>query len=1071
MTLIHFLVRILLKINSKSLSEKLMNPNNPNPESMKANLYTKSRGIVLMLLFLTFAFHSYSQQVTRNVTASNGTYIGFYEFKPYNYNANPTRKYPLIIFLHGIGERGNGTTELPRVLTWAIPNYCANGATMTFNVNGQEESFLTLSPQLSLSWGNWQPFYVEEMIKWAKQTMRVDTNRIYLTGLSLGGGGVWKYATSSAAAAKSLAAIAPVCGTCDYTNFCNIAQNRVGVWAFHAQDDGTVGVGCTFNAINQINACSPVVKPRQSIYPDGGHFIWNRSFDTTHNIHTPNMYEWLLSHDRSLPPPANALPIADAGPDKSIGLPISTTTLTGLASSDPDGAIASYYWEQIGGPNWTPLSSNQTATITVNSLNQQGVYTYKMTVTDIAGATDLDTVSINVFPPGGYNAPPIANAGPDQTITTNSAVLNSYGTTDTDGTITSFTWSKVSGPAQGTVTNQNYAVANGVSLVGGVYKFRLFVTDNLGGVDDDTVQITVNLPGPTNQPPVANAGTDITITLPTSSTTLNGSGSTDADGSINNYTWTKIAGPSSYTISNSFAANTGIGSLTQGTYSFRLVVTDNSGSTDDDTVNVVVNAAPPPPPPANQPPVANAGTDITITLPTSSTTLNGSGSTDADGTINTYAWTKIAGPATYTIANASTASTGLSNLVQGTYSFRLVVTDNSGATDDDTVNVVVNAAPLPPPPPANQPPVANAGTDITITLPTSSTTLNGSGSTDADGTINTYAWTKTSGPASYTIVNPASVNTALNNLTEGVYTFRLTVVDNAGASATDDVTVTVAPQPNAGPVANAGNDIEITLPINRANLDGSNSSDPDGSIISYTWVRATGPGAVTIVNSNTSRPSVDGLSQGLYEFELTVTDNRGAVAKDRVLVKVNKKPNAKPIAKANKDTSVALTSAKARLSGTESVDTDGAIVAYKWTQVSGPAIAAVVSPATVETEVLNLQEGVYEFELAVTDDEGDIATTTVRVSVINAFRYSKLFKIYPNPAKEVIQLQLIDDAKGRCRVFIYDVKGRSVLETEFSKDQSMLTKAIDVSKLKPGMYYLQVLESDGSRIMRQFVKH
>ena len=306
---------------------------------------------------------------------------------------------------------------------------------------------------------------------------------------------------------------------------------------------------------------------------------------------------------------------------------------------------------------------------------------------------------------------------------------------------------------------------------------------------------------------------------------------------------------------------------------------------------------------------------------------------------------------------------------------------------------------------------------------------------------------------------------------EGVYTLRLTVTDNAGATATDDVTVTVLAQPNTGPVANAGNDIEITLPINKANLDGSASSDPDGSITSFTWVRVSGPGAVTIVNSNTARPSVDGLSQGLYEFELTVTDNKGAIAKDRVLVKVNRKPNAKPLAKANKDTSVALTSAKATLSGAESVDTDGTIVAYKWTQVSGPAIAAVVTPTAVETEVLNLQEGVYEFELAVTDDEGDIATTTVKVSVINAFRYSKLFKIYPNPAKEAIQLQLIDDAKGRCRVFIYDVRGRSVLETEFSKDQSMLTKAIDVSKLKPGMYYLQVLESDGSRIMRQFVKH
>ena len=277
----------------------------------------------------------------------------------------------------------------------------------------------------------------------------------------------------------------------------------------------------------------------------------------------------------------------------------------------------------------------------------------------------------------------------------------------------------------------------------GVYQFQLTVTDNLGATGRDTVVVTVNAAA--NQPPVANAGPNQTITLPTNTVTLTGSGN-DPDGTIASYQWTKIAGPSCTIVSPS-QAQTAVNNLLQGVYQFQLTVTDNLGATGRDTVVVTVNAAP------NQPPVANAGPDQTITLPTNTVTLTGSGN-DPDGTIASYQWTKIAGPAC-TIVSPSQAQTAVNNLVQGVYQFQLTVTDNLGATGRDTVVVTVNAAP-------NQPPVANAGPDQTITLPTNTTTLTGSGN-DPDGAIASYQWTKIAGP-SCTIVSPSQAQTAVNNL-------------------------------------------------------------------------------------------------------------------------------------------------------------------------------------------------------------------------------------------------------------------------------------------------------------------
>lgn len=97
----------------------------------------------------------------------------------------------------------------------------------------------------------------------------------------------------------------------------------------------------------------------------------------------------------------------------------------------------------------------------------------------------------------------------------------------------------------------------------------------------------------------------------------------------------------------------------------------------------------------NIPPVANAGSDQTITLPTSTGNLVGTASSDADGSIATYLWSKISGPATYSIANTAASSTTATGLVEGTYVFRLTVTDDDGATHTDDVTITVNAAAAP----------------------------------------------------------------------------------------------------------------------------------------------------------------------------------------------------------------------------------------------------------------------------------------------------------------------------------------------------------------------------------------
>jgi hypothetical protein len=288
---------------------------------------------------------------------------------------------------------------------------------------------------------------------------------------------------------------------------------------------------------------------------------------------------------------------------------------------------------------------------------------------------------------------------------------------------------------------------------------------------------------------------------------------------------------------------------------------------------------------ANQPPTANAGPDQTVNEG-ATVTLPGSGS-DPDGAIASYSWSQTVGP-TVTLNNANTATASFiapAVTANTLLTFRLTVTDNAGATGTDTVNVTVNDVPV-----ANQPPTANAGADKTVNEG-AAVSLPGSGS-DPDGTIASYAWAQTAGP---TIIlsgaNTATASFAAPQVSATtVLTFRLTVTDNGGATASDTVNVTVndVPAANQPPTANAGPDQTVNQGV-LVQLNGTASSDPEGLTLTYQWAQTAGP-TVVLSNATTATPSFTsptGLTQNAtLTFQLTVTDAGGAAAIDTVNVTV-----------------------------------------------------------------------------------------------------------------------------------------------------------------------------------------
>ncbi len=283
----------------------------------------------------------------------------------------------------------------------------------------------------------------------------------------------------------------------------------------------------------------------------------------------------------------------------------------------------------------------------------------------------------------------------------------------------------------------------------------------------------------------------------------------------------------------------------------------------------------------NEAPTANAGPDQTVDRNVM-VTLSGSGS-DSDGTIAGYTWSQTGGTAV-TLSSASVASptfTSPNTPAGETLTFSLVVTDNDGANSAaDTVAITVTA---------NTPPTADAGPDQTVARSVT-VTLDGSASSDADGTIASYAWTQTGGTGVALSDGTAAMPTFTSPDTPAGedLTFSLVVTDDAGdPSAADTVVITV--QANVAPTADAGAD-QTASALETVTLDGSASSDPDGTIVDYAWTQVGGT-AVTLDETVPSMPTFEAPNVGADEvltFELVVTDNDAAPSlADTVVVTIN----------------------------------------------------------------------------------------------------------------------------------------------------------------------------------------
>ena len=500
---------------------------------------------------------------------------------------------------------------------------------------------------------------------------------------------------------------------------------------------------------------------------------------------------------------------------------------------------------------------------------------------------------------------------------------------------------------------------------------------------------TFDPPSCSNTDPEADAGDDATVNAG-GMISLDGTGSSDDEGDISTYAWTRPAGATgTLTDADTSTPDFTAAALSPGaadvTHVFTLTVTDEADATAIDTVTITVNA----------PPLANAGADATVNAG-GTIALDGTGSSDTTGTLN-YAWTRPAGAAgSLTDANTATPDFTAATLAPGvadvTHVFTLTVTD-AGATDGvrltDTATVTITV---------NAPPLAHAGVDATVNAG-GTISLDGTGSSDMTGSL-AYAWTRPAGATgTLTDANTATPDFTAARLSPGAadvtHVFTLTVTDAGatdGVRLTDTATVTITV--NALPEADAGDNATVNAG-GTISLDGTDSSDTTGSL-AYAWTRADGT-TTGLTDADTSTPdfTAAALSPGAADvthvFTLTVTDagaTDGVRLTDTDTVRIT--VNAPPLANAGADATVNAGGTIA-LDGTGSSDTTGTLN-YAWTRPAGAAGSLTdANTATPDFTAATLAPGVADvthvFTLTVTDagaTDGvrltDTATVTITVN-------------------------------------------------------------------------------------------
>lgn len=263
--------------------------------------------LLILLIAGLLPAQSYAQQSAKSFIYNDGKTLGYLEYLPPGYDT-ATTKYPVLIYLHGGGEGGNGSPEdLEKLKSWGPPRLIYEGHDMCFTVEGKKECFIVISPQIVTEIHNFTFFvpYVIDHVLSGPENYKADPERIYLTGLSRGGFGTYDFAASHLNEPNKLAAIAPMSAWGESTyDGCVIAKRKIPVWAFHGRKDTVIPYSQGVIAFNEIKYCESPEPDAELIfttYEDRYHDAWIPGYDPSHTYHNPNLYEWLLLHTRPEP--------------------------------------------------------------------------------------------------------------------------------------------------------------------------------------------------------------------------------------------------------------------------------------------------------------------------------------------------------------------------------------------------------------------------------------------------------------------------------------------------------------------------------------------------------------------------------------------------------------------------------------------------------------------------------------------------------------------------------------------------------------------------------------------------
>lgn len=207
----------------------------------------------------------FSKKITKTVGCKYLLYL------PADY-AKGDKKRPLMMFLHGAGERGDN------------PGLVKKHGPPKLIEQGKSFDFIIVSPQCPNN--VWWPEQIDILISLLDEVeakYRVDTDRVYLTGLSMGGFGTWRLAERYP---QRFAAIAPICGGGEF--YAAYRLKNVPVWAFHGAKDKVVPVEKSKEMVEAVNAAGGDAK--LTVYPEAEHDSWTQTYDN------PQLYEWFLSH-------------------------------------------------------------------------------------------------------------------------------------------------------------------------------------------------------------------------------------------------------------------------------------------------------------------------------------------------------------------------------------------------------------------------------------------------------------------------------------------------------------------------------------------------------------------------------------------------------------------------------------------------------------------------------------------------------------------------------------------------------------------------------------------------------